>query len=247
MRIDILTLFPEMFSEVLSSSILGRAQANNLLTIHAWNIRDFAFDKHRTVDDIPYGGGAGMVLKPDVVVACIEHVKAINSGKVIYMTPQGSVFDQTKAQSLAQEANLIFLCGHYEGIDHRIREGWVDEEISIGDYVLTGGELPAMVVIDAIARLIPGVLGDQASAREDSFANGLLEYPHYTRPSQFRGRMVPEVLLSGNHELIRKWRLKEALRMTLVRRPDLLKKRQLNDEERQLLQQVLADDCNERR
>lgn len=247
MRIDILTLFPEMFDGVLGTSILGRAQSAGLLTVQAWNIRDFAFDKHRTVDDVPYGGGAGMVLKPDVVTACLEHVKAVNPGKVVYLTPQGSVFDQVKAESLAQEASLILLCGHYEGIDQRIRDGWVDKEISIGDYVLTGGELPAMVVIDAVARLIPGVLGDEASAREDSFVNGLLEYPHYTRPAEFRGRQVPPVLLSGNHEMIRKWRLKEALRLTLKRRPDLIERRLLSDEERQLLREVLKEECNEGR
>jgi len=247
MRIDVLTLFPEMFGAAIGSSILGRAQAAGLLTIRVWNIRDFAFDKHRTVDDIPYGGGAGMVMKPDVVVACIEHVKTINPGKVVYLTPQGAVFNQTKAQSLAQEANLVLLCGHYEGIDQRIRDGWIDDEISIGDYVLTGGELPAMVVIDAVARLIPGVLGDETSAQEESFVNGLLEYPHYTRPAEFRGRGVPPVLLSGHHEQIRKWRLKEALRMTLARRPDLLEKRQLNAEEQQLLREILTEDCNEGR
>jgi len=247
MRIDILTLFPGMFGEVLDSSILGRAQANNLLSIHVWNIRGFAEDKHRSVDDIPYGGGPGMVMKPDVAVACIEHVKEFNPGKVIYLTPQGTVFDQAKAESLAKEQSLVLLCGHYEGIDQRIRDGWVDDEISIGDYVLTGGELPAMVVVDAIARLIPGVLGDQASACEDSFVNGLLEYPQYTRPSQYRGRMVPQVLLSGNHELIRKWRLKEALRITLTRRPDLLKKRPLTEEEQHLLQEVMLEECDERR
>ena len=206
MRIDILTLFPNMFAEILGSSILGRAQQRGLLTIQVWNIRDFALDKHRVVDDTPYGGGAGMVMKPDVLVACIEHVKTINPGMVIYMTPQGIPFTQRQAENLAQSENLILLCGHYEGIDQRVRDGWVDLEISIGDYVLTGGELPAMVVIDAVARLIPGVLGDERSASEDSFAHGLLEYPHYTRPAEFRGRKVPEVLLSGNHELIRKWR-----------------------------------------
>lgn len=247
MRIDILTLFPNMFAEILGSSILGRAQQRGLLTIQVWNIRDFALDKHRVVDDTPYGGGAGMVMKPDVLVACIEHVKTINPGMVIYMTPQGIPFTQRQAEKLAQSENLILLCGHYEGIDQRVRDGWVDLEISIGDYVLTGGELPAMVVIDAVARLIPGVLGDERSASEDSFAHGLLEYPHYTRPAEFRGRKVPEVLLSGNHELIRKWRLKQALLRTMQRRPDLLAARQFNQEELQLLDEIARESRTEGR
>mgnify|MGYP000418373795 CR=1 FL=1 len=247
MRIDILTLFPNMFAEILGSSILGRAQQRGLLTIQVWNIRDFALDKHRVVDDTPYGGGAGMVMKPDVLVACIEHVKTINPGMVIYMTPQGIPFTQRQAENLAQSENLILLCGHYEGIDQRVRDGWVDLEISIGDYVLTGGELPAMVVIDAVARLIPGVLGDERSASEDSFAHGLLEYPHYTRPAEFRGRKVPEVLLSGNHELIRKWRLKQALLRTMQRRPDLLAARQFNQEELQLLDEIERESRTEGR
>jgi len=247
MRIDILTLFPNMFAEILGSSILGRAQQRGLLTIQVWNIRDFALDKHRVVDDTPYGGGAGMVMKPDVLVACIEHVKTINPGMVIYMTPQGIPFTQRQAENLAQSENLILLCGHYEGIDQRVRDGWVDLEISIGDYVLTGGELPAMVVIDAVARLIPGVLGDERSASEDSFAHGLLEYPHYTRPAEFRGRKVPEVLLSGNHELIRKWRLKQALLRTMQRRPDLLAARQFNQEELQLLDEIARESRTEGR
>ena len=166
MRIDVLTLFPNMFTEVMGTSIIGRAQARDLVEINLWNIRDFALDKHRVVDDTPYGGGAGMVMKPDVLAACIEHVKSETSGRVIYLAPQGSVFNQALAERLAKEANLIFLCGHYEGIDQRIRDHWIDEEISIGDYVLTGGELPAMVVIDAVVRLIPGVLGDDNSAQE---------------------------------------------------------------------------------
>lgn len=247
MRIDVLTLFPNMFAEVLGTSIIGRAQENKIIEVKLWNIRDFARDKHRIVDDTPYGGGAGMVMKPDVLAACIEHVKTENSGKVIYLAPQGTVFNQDRAKSLAREANLIFLCGHYEGIDQRIRDHWIDEEISIGDYVLTGGELPAMVVIDAVVRLIPGVLGDQASAQEDSFCNGLLEYPHYTRPAEFRGLEVPDILLSGNHELIRKWRLKEALRVTMLRRPDLLQNRQFTDEEVMLLQELAVEHREEGR
>ncbi|HHT37252.1 MAG: tRNA (guanosine(37)-N1)-methyltransferase TrmD [Candidatus Wallacebacter cryptica] len=241
MRIDVLTLFPNMFTEVMGTSIIGRAQARDLVEINLWNIRDFALDKHRVVDDTPYGGGAGMVMKPDVLAACIEHVKSETSGRVIYLAPQGSVFNQALAERLAKEANLIFLCGHYEGIDQRIRDHWIDEEISIGDYVLTGGELPAMVVIDAVVRLIPGVLGDDNSAQEESFADGLLEYPHYTRPADFGGLKVPNVLLSGNHELIRRWRLKEALRITMQRRPDLIEKRQLTEEEKTMLQELAAE------
>ncbi len=241
MRIDVLTLFPEMFKEVLGSSILERAQKKGILDVVIWNIRDFARDKHRIVDDSPYGGGPGMVMKVDVVVACIEHVKTENPGKVIYLTPQGKVFQQSIAEQLSQEENLILLCGHYEGIDQRIRDGWIDYELSIGDYVLTGGELPAMIVIDAVTRLLPNALGDAASAEEDSFSTGLLEYPHYTRPVEFRGKTVPSVLTSGNHELIRKWRLKEALRITLSRRPDLLKNRSFSKEENLMRQELAAE------
>ncbi len=247
MKIDILTLFPNMFSEPLGTSIIGRAQVQNLLTIKVWDIRDFAEDKHRTVDDTPYGGGAGMVLKPDVVVRCIEHVKMQNHGTVIYLSPQGIPFAQEIAQNLSAQDSLIFLCGHYEGLDERVRHGWVDFELSIGDYVLTGGELPAMVVIDAVARMIPGVLGDQNSFRTDSFYEGLLEHPHYTRPDDFRGRRVPEVLLSGNHEKIRRWRLKESLRRTLLRRADLLAKRRLTLEEELILKELEAECGKERR
>lgn len=247
MKIDILTLFPKMFSEPLGTSIIGRAQVKNLLKINVWDIRDFAEDKHRTVDDTPYGGGAGMVLKPDVVVHCIEHVKKQNPGTVIYLSPQGIPFTQKIAQKLSVQDSLVFLCGHYEGLDERVREGWVDYELSIGDYVLTGGELPAMVVIDAVARMIPGVLGDQESFRTDSFYEGLLEHPHYTRPFDFRGRIVPEILLSGNHEQIRRWRLKEALRRTLLRRADLLAKRHLTLEEELILKELEAECGRERR
>lgn len=243
MNISILTLFPKMFESPLDISILGRAQAKNLLNIKVWDIRDFAQDKHRVVDDAPYGGGAGMVLKPDVVVRCIEHVKTYNSGPVIYLTPQGEPFTQNSAQKLADHRELIFLCGHYEGLDERVRQEWIDHEISIGDYVLTGGELPAMVVIDAVARLIPGVLGAEASAEYDSFMDGLLEHPHYTRPVLFRSMRVPDVLLSGNHELIRKWRLKESLKRTVVRRPDLLENRKLTVEEQSMLTE-LEENCN---
>lgn len=247
MRIDILTLFPQMFAGPLGTSIIGRAQDEELLELHFWDIRDFAKDKHRVVDDSPYGGGSGMVLKPDVVSECIEHVKDFNKGPVIYFTPQGNTFNQEQAKSLSTHKELILLCGHYEGLDERVRNNWVDLEISIGDYVLTGGELPAMVVIDAVARLLPGVLGDEESAKTDSFYDGLLEHPHYTRPANFRGLAVPEVLLSGHHEQIRRWRLKESLRRTSERRPDLLKKRSLNAEEKSLLEDISSECINERR
>ncbi|NLM26116.1 MAG: tRNA (guanosine(37)-N1)-methyltransferase TrmD [Firmicutes bacterium] len=246
MRIDILTLFPEMFIQTLGTSIIGRAQVGNLVEFHFWNIRDFAKDKHRVVDDTPYGGGAGMLLKPDVVVDSIEYVKRFNQGPVIYFTPQGQTFNQQQAKILSTEQELILLCGHYEGLDERVRENWVDLELSIGDYVLTGGELPAMVVIDAVVRLLPGVLGDDQSAKNDSFYDGLLEHPHYTRPANFRGLSVPDVLLSGHHEQIRRWRLKESLRRTYYRRPDLIKTRSLTDEEKLLLAEIVNECSDER-
>ncbi len=247
MRIDILTLFPSMFAEPLNTSILGRAQADRKLKLGIWNIRDYSLNKHRVVDDTPYGGGAGMVLKPDVVVACIEHVKTVNSGPVIYMSPQGESFSQTKAKALADLAEFIILCGHYEGLDERVLEHWVDQEISIGDYVLTGGEIPAMVIVDAVSRMIPGVLGHAESAQTDSFYQGLLEHPHYTRPADFRDLQVPMVLMSGHHDNIRRWRLKESLRRTLIRRPDLLQERQLTKEENDLLAELHRDKDSERR
>jgi len=254
MRIDVLTLFPEMFVGPLQTSILGRAQANNLIAVELWNIRDFAQDKHRIVDDTPYGGGAGMVLKPDVVVRAIEHVKQDRDARVIYLSPQGEPFSQKKAEELAGLDEIILLCGHYEGLDERVRENWVDEEVSIGDYVLTGGELPALVVIDAVSRLIPGVLGCSESAEFDSFQSGLLEHPHYTRPAEFRGLAVPPVLLSGHHEEINLWRLRESLKRTLTRRPDLLeawlqshKHNQLTRKEQLILEEIQAELSRERR
>lgn len=247
MYFDVLTLFPEMFVGPLKASIIGKARANGLLGVNVWNIRDFALDRHKIVDDTPYGGGAGMVLKVDVLARAIEVVKGQSKTPVIYLSPQGQVFSQQIATRLAQEPRLILLSGHYEEIDERIRQGWVDQELSIGDYVLTGGELPAMVVIDAVARLLPGVLGDAASAEQDSFQDGLLDYPHYTRPASFRGLDVPEVLLSGHHELIRRWRLKEGLRRTWLRRPDLLKTRELSTEELLLLAELEREYSAERR
>lgn len=238
MHFDILTLFPEMFAGPLGTSIIGKAREKGLLSVDLRNIRDYALDKHAIVDDTPYGGGAGMVLKADVLVRAIEAVKGDEPAPVVYLTPQGRLFDQQLAAELAQLPRLILLCGHYEEIDERVRQKWIDREISIGDYVLTGGELPAMVVIDAVARLLPGVLGDSTSAEQDSFQTGLLDHPHYTRPAEFLGMQVPEVLLSGNHELIRRWRLKESLRRTLLRRPDLLQRKELSEEERQILAEL---------
>ncbi len=238
MRVDVLTLFPSMFEGPLGTSILGRAQDEGLLEIYLWNIRDFAKDKHRIVDDTPYGGGAGMVLKPDVVVAGISHVKSVNPGPVIYLTPQGALFKQNQAKELVALNSFSLVCGHYEGLDERVRKGYIDAEISIGDYVLTGGELPAMVVIDTVARLIPGVLGQAESYETDSFYSGLLEHPHYTRPFNFEGEVVPEVLLSGHHEKIRHWRRKESLRRTVIRRPDLLEGRSLTLQEQKILQEI---------
>lgn len=238
MHFDILTLFPEMFEGPLSASILGKARANELLSVDVWDIRMYALDKHKIVDDTPYGGGAGMVLKADVLVRAIEAVKGGATTPVVYLSPQGKVFNQQIASELASLPRVILLSGHYEEIDERVREKWVDFELSIGDYVLTGGELPAMVVVDAVARLLPGVLGDEASFKEDSFQHGLLDHPHYTRPAIFRGLEVPEVLLSGHHENIRRFRLKESLRRTLLRRPDLLEKKELSSEERRILQEL---------
>jgi len=241
MHFDILTLFPEMFTGPLTTSILGKAQTSGLVSVDIWNIRDYALDKHKIVDDTPYGGGAGMVLKVDVLVRALESVRGDSQAPIIYLSPQGQVFNQEMAARLAKLPRLILLSGHYEEIDERVRQGWVDFELSIGDYVLTGGELPAMVVVDAVTRLLPGVLGDETSAKEDSFQDGLLDYPHYTRPAEFRGMSVPEVLLSGHHGNISRYRQKEALRRTLLRRPDLLEKKELSTEERQLLQELAEE------
>ncbi len=242
MRFDILTLFPNMFSSPLRESILGKAIEKGLIQIRTINIRDFALDKHQVVDDTPYGGGQGMVMKVEPIARAIEWVKSQNpSAWTIYLTPQGKQFNQDICQKLSSRSHLILLCGRYEGVDERVRELFVDEEISIGDYVLTGGELAAMVIIDAVSRLLPGVLGSDRSAEEDSFFNSLLEYPQYTRPFDFRGSLVPEVLLSGNHLAISLWRRKEALKRTLVRRPDLLAKAKLSNEEQKLLEEILQE------
>ncbi|HVB21222.1 MAG TPA: tRNA (guanosine(37)-N1)-methyltransferase TrmD [Ktedonobacteraceae bacterium] len=221
MHCDIFTLFPGMFQGPMTESILKRAQERGLLSIALHNIRDATTDKHHIVDDYPYGGGAGMVMKPDPIFASVEAVYA--GGPIILLTPQGRLFNQQIAQELAQQPRLTLLCGHYEGIDERIIEHLVTDELSIGDYVLTGGELAAMIVVDAVTRLIPGVVTDE-SIQEESHSSGLLEYPHYTRPPEFRGWPVPDVLLSGHHEQIARWRRKESLRRTRQRRPDLFAK-----------------------
>ena len=220
MKFDVLTLFPEMF-ELLNQSIIGKAIEKDLIDIKLINIRDFSKDKHKKVDDTPYGGGAGMIMKPDVVYDAYQSVKDENA-KVIYMSPQGKPLNQKKVEELSKENHLIILCGHYEGIDQRVLDKIVDEEISIGDYVLTGGEIPAMVLIDSVSRYVKGVLKED-SIKEESFSNGLLEYPQYTRPEIFEGMKVPEVLLSGHHENIEKWRKEKSLEITRKKRPDILK------------------------
>jgi tRNA (guanine37-N1)-methyltransferase len=224
MRFDVFTLFPETFMPYLQASILQKAAERGLVEIALYNIRDWARDKHHTTDDTPYGGGGGMVMKPEPVFEAVESVLGPGPAcPVVLLTPQGRVFNHGIAEELVQHERLALLCGRYEGVDERIREHLVTDEISIGDFVLTGGELPAMIVIDAVSRLIPGVLGDPEGASDDSHASGLLEYPHYTRPPEFRGQAVPEILLSGDHAKIEQWRREQSLLRTLRRRPDLLK------------------------
>ena len=220
MKFDVLTLFPEMF-DCLNQSIIGRSTEKELIDINLVNIRDFSKNKHKKVDDTPYGGGSGMVMMPDVVYRAFQSVES-EKAKVIYMSPQGKTLDQKKVEDLAKQEHLIILCGHYEGIDQRVLDKIVDEEISIGDYVLTGGEIPAMVLIDSVSRYVKGVLNED-SVKEESFSNGLLEYPQYTRPEVFEGDKVPEILLSGNHQNIEKWRREKSFEITKKKRPDLLK------------------------
>lgn len=239
MKIDILTLFPGMFVSPFTESIIKRAVEKGLVDINAINIREYAEDRHQQVDDYPYGGGAGMVLKPDVVIRAIENTKSADA-YTVYLSPQGKKLTQEIVRDLSRHSHLVLLCGHYEGIDDRILS-LVDEEISIGDYILTGGELPAMVLIDAVARLLPGVLGDDASAREESFTNQLLEYPQYTRPAIYRQKEVPAILLSGHHEKIRRWRLQQSLLKTLLKRPELLLERDFTAEEKKILAQMLFE------
>ena len=237
MQFHVLTIFPEMFTSPLSASLLKKAQDKGIVTCTVHNLRDYTTSKHRSVDDSPYGGGQGMVMKPEPVVAALEGVcQALSNPWRILLSPQGPPLAQAKVAELAQRKTLILLCGRYEGIDERIRP-FIDEELSIGDYVLSGGEVAALVIIDAVARLIPGVVGRQESVEEESFSHGLLEYPHYTRPEEFRGMRVPEILLSGNHAEIACWRRRQSLLRTRERRPDLLTKANLTDKERQWLTQ----------
>ncbi len=244
-RIDVLTLFPQMFEAPFSSGIFQRAIERGLVSVNVHNIRDYAHDKHHTADDSPYGGGAGMVMLPGPI---FEGVEAIRDGlpegerdfPVVLLTPQGRLLSQAVALELSQRRHLVFICGHYEGVDERVRERLATDEISIGDYVLTGGELPALVVIDTVLRLVPGVLGSEESPLEESHAGGLLEYPQYTRPADFRGWTVPEVLLSGNHAQIARWRREQVIRRTLERRPDLLDKASLGSEDKKLVERLTA-------
>ncbi len=283
MRIDVLTLFPEMCEGVFSTSILGKAREKGIVSLNAVNFRDYSGNKHNSVDDTPYGGGGGMVLKPDPIFAAVEHVLAasgnlelsgwegeqvgeannvhlphgngesavVNGGsttraqpRIILMCPQGRTYNQQIAEELAREEHLIFICGHYEGYDERIREHLVTDELSIGDYVLTGGELPALTVIDSIVRLQPGALGNETSAVTDSFSTGLLEYPHYTRPAEFRGWKVPDILLSGHHANIEVWRREQALQRTLERRPDLLETVELTAKDKATLKRLKEQGSN---
>lgn len=226
MRFDVMTLFPELVSGVLSESIIGRAQTAGIIEVKCHNIRDFSCDKHRKTDDTPYGGGMGMVMTCQPIYDCFMHIKSEipkeNKTRVIYLSPKGRVFNHSVAKELSEYDNLVFLCGHYEGVDQRIIDEIVDEDISIGDYVLTGGELPACIIIDAVSRLKEGVLADSECYLDESVASGILEYPQYTKPREFLGRAVPEILLSGDHKKIDRWRLEEAVRITRERRPDLL-------------------------
>ena len=240
MRFDVVTLFPEMVRAMLGQGVTGRALTRGLAELHLWNPRDYTRDVHRTVDDRPYGGGPGMVMKVEPLRAAIRAAKEAAPGqRVAYMTPQGRRLDQREMRRLAERPGLTLLAGRYEGIDERVIDHYVDEEWSIGDYVLSGGELPALVLMDAVMRLIPGVLGAADSAEQDSYMDGLLDCPHYTRPESFEGVDVPPVLLSGNHEAIRRWRLKESLGRTWLRRPDLLERKALSNEEKILLNEFI--------
>jgi tRNA (guanine37-N1)-methyltransferase len=243
LRFDILSIFPEMFTTPFDCSLIRKARDNGLIEIGVHDIRSYAEDKHRMTDDAPYGGGGGMVMKVEPIARALDHLsEGPDAGRavdaVILLTPQGETFNQKIAGEFALYSRIVLICGHYEGVDERVRTHLVDREISLGDYVLTGGELPAMVVVDAVARLVPGVLGNSESASLDSFAMGLLEYPHYTRPGEYRGWKVPEVLLSGNHRDITAWRRRESLRRTLARRPDLLEKGDLTEEDRRTLKEI---------
>ena len=243
MQFEVFTLLPDVFPPYLESSILQRARQRGLIDVRIHNIRDYTHDRHHTTDDTPYGGGGGMVMKPEPVFEAVESVLGSESDPtqlapvpVILLTPQGRVFTQRIAEELSRHERIVLLCGRYEGVDERIREHQVTDEISVGDYVLTGGELPALLLIDAVSRLIPGVLGDPTGAEDDSHSKGLLEYPHYTRPPEFRGWKVPEVLLSGDHAKIEKWRREQAIQRTLRRRPDMMERAELNEVEKRFVE-----------
>jgi tRNA (guanine37-N1)-methyltransferase len=239
MQFEVFTLLPEVFPPYLESSILQRARQNGLIDVRLHNIRDWAHDKHHTTDDTPYGGGGGMVMKPEPIFEAVESILGPDSGSpLILLTPQGRVFSQAIARELSAHERIGLICGRYEGVDERIRQHLVTDEISIGDYVLTGGELPALILIDAVTRLLPGALGDPTGAEDDSHASGLLEYPHYTRPPEFRGEGVPNVLLSGDHAKIEQWRREQSLLRTLQRRPDLLEKVELTEKERKFVEDL---------
>jgi tRNA (guanine37-N1)-methyltransferase len=238
-RFDILSIFPEMFESPFNYSILKRAQEGGVVEIHLHNIRDYAEDKHKMTDDAPYGGGGGMVMKVEPIDRALASVAPVrDNALVVLLTPQGETFSQKIAEDMSEYSRIVLICGHYEGVDERVRVYLVDKEISVGDFVLTGGELSAMVVVDAVSRLVPGVLGNYESASFDSFSTGLLEYPHYTRPAHYRDWQVPEVLLSGHHREIEIWRRKESLKRTYLRRPDLLEKIKLSGEDRKILEEI---------
>ena len=238
MHVDILTLFPQMFQGMFEAGIMKRAIEQKLVSVGVHNIRDYTHDKHHTADDYPYGGGAGMVLKPEPIFEAVESIEREANTPIILLSPQGRLFTQKVAQELAQYSQLVLICGRYEGVDERVREHLASDEISIGDYVLSGGELAAMVVIDSVFRLVPGVLGSKASPLDDSHVSGLLEYPQYTRPASYRGWAVPEVLLSGNHAQIDSWRREQAIRRTYKQRPELLEKAELSSEEKRLVERL---------
>jgi tRNA (guanine37-N1)-methyltransferase len=243
MHFDVLTLFPQVINPYLEESIMQRAIANGIISVSAHNLRDWTTDKHHVTDDVPFGGGGGMVLKAEPVFAAMESLQQANQPcPVILMSPQGKPFDHAMAQQLSQKERVIILCGRYEGVDERIREHLITDEISIGDYVLSGGELPALVLIEAVMRLLPGALGAPNGASEDSFADGLLEHPHYTRPAEFRGWAVPDVLLSGNHQLVSRWRREQAWLRTLQRRPDLARKMELSKFDIELLHHIKTEE-----
>ncbi|MFL6244880.1 MAG: tRNA (guanosine(37)-N1)-methyltransferase TrmD [Thermoanaerobaculia bacterium] len=235
LRIDFITIFPNMFAPLLGEGVIARGIKKGLLDIRVWDLREYATDRHRSTDDEAYGGGPGMVMLAEPVLRAVE---AIGAGHIVMTSPQGRRFDQRVALELTEKQHVVFLCGRYEGFDHRVHEALQPDEISIGDFVVSGGELPAMLMADAMGRLIPGVVGNSGSVEEDSFFRGLLDYPHYTRPEELRGMRIPEILLSGHHENIRKWRKEQALRATLEKRPDLLETAELDDEAREILRRL---------